>query len=63
MTSAIVMSQKLGLKTVAEGVESEEDWRQLALLGCELAQGYYVSRPLPVAQIASWFAEWQARVT
>jgi EAL domain-containing protein (putative c-di-GMP-specific phosphodiesterase class I)/FixJ family two-component response regulator len=63
LTSAIVMSQKLGLKTVAEGVESEEDWRQLALLGCELAQGYYVSRPLPVAQIASWFAEWQARVT
>ncbi|ATM00226.1 diguanylate phosphodiesterase [Aeromonas sp. CA23] len=63
LTSAIVMSQKLGLKTVAEGVESEEDWRQLALLGCELAQGYYVSRPLPVAQITSWFAEWQARVT
>ncbi|MCW0506779.1 MULTISPECIES: EAL domain-containing protein [Aeromonas] len=62
LTSAIVMSQKLGLKTVAEGVESEEDWRQLALLGCELAQGYYISRPLPVEQIEKWFAEWQARV-
>ncbi|MGG5826190.1 EAL domain-containing response regulator [Aeromonas salmonicida] len=62
LTSAIVMSQKLGLKTVAEGVESEEDWRQLALLGCELAQGYYISRPLPVTQIEPWFAEWQTRV-
>lgn len=63
LTSAIVMSQKLNLKTVAEGVETEEDWRQLALLGCELAQGYYISRPLPVDQIEKWFAEWQARVT
>lgn len=61
LTSAIVMSQKLGLKTVAEGVESEEDWQQLALLGCELAQGYYISRPLPVEQIETWFAEWQAK--
>ena len=61
LTSAIVMSQKLGLKTVAEGVESEEDWDQLALLGCDLAQGYYISRPLPVEQIAHWFGEWQAK--
>lgn len=61
LTAAIVMSQKLGLKTVAEGVESAEDWQQLALLGCELAQGYYISRPLPVAQIEGWFAEWQTR--
>ncbi|PPA31776.1 diguanylate phosphodiesterase [Aeromonas jandaei] len=63
LTSAIVMSQKLGLKTVAEGVESEEDWDQLALLGCDLAQGYYISRPLPVEQIAHWFGEWQAKHT
>ncbi|MGL5091701.1 MAG: EAL domain-containing response regulator [Aeromonas sobria] len=63
LTSAIVMSQKLGLKTVAEGIESEEDWQQLALLGCELAQGYYISRPLPLDQIDNWFAEWQARST
>jgi EAL domain-containing protein (putative c-di-GMP-specific phosphodiesterase class I) len=57
------MSQKLNLKTVAEGVETEEDWKQLAMLGCELAQGYYISRPLPVDQIGKWFAEWQARAT
>lgn len=63
LTSALVMSQKLGLKTVAEGVESEEDWQQLTLLGCELAQGYYISRPLPLDQIENWFAEWQSRST
>ena len=44
-----------------KGVESEEDWDQLALLGCDLAQGYYISRPLPVEQIAHWFGEWQAK--
>jgi EAL domain-containing protein (putative c-di-GMP-specific phosphodiesterase class I) len=32
---------------VAEGVESHEAWRRLAELGCDLAQGFYVSRPLP----------------
>ena len=31
----------------AEGVESHEAWRRLAELGCDLAQGFYVSRPLP----------------
>ena len=61
LTSAIVMSQKLGLKTVAEGVESEADWHQLALLGCDLAQGYYISRPLPVEQIENWFSEWHEK--
>ncbi|MCZ0750254.1 EAL domain-containing protein [Aeromonas enteropelogenes] len=61
LTSAIVMSQKLGLKTVAEGVENQEDWQQLALLGCELAQGYYISRPLPIDQVESWYLEWQEK--
>ncbi|UBH26366.1 EAL domain-containing protein [Aeromonas enteropelogenes] len=61
LTSAIVMSQKLGLKTVAEGVENQEDWQQLALLGCELAQGYYISRPLPIDQIEIWYIEWQKK--
>jgi EAL domain-containing protein (putative c-di-GMP-specific phosphodiesterase class I) len=52
------MSQKLGLKTVAEGVESEQDWIQLTLLGCEIAQGYYISKPIPIDQIPTWYANW-----
>ncbi|MDA0165940.1 EAL domain-containing protein [Solirubrobacter ginsenosidimutans] len=45
--STIDLAHNLGLKVVAEGVESEDAWRQLETLGCDFAQGYYLSRPLP----------------
>ncbi len=40
------LAQQLGLKTVAEGVETEQHLRQLAELGCQLAQGFFLARPL-----------------
>jgi EAL domain-containing protein (putative c-di-GMP-specific phosphodiesterase class I) len=45
--STIDLAHNLGLRVVAEGVESEDAWRQLEALGCDYAQGYYLSRPLP----------------
>ena len=42
----IGLAQQLGLKTVAEGVETEQHLRQLADLGCELVQGFFLARPL-----------------
>ncbi len=45
--STIDLAHNLGLKVVAEGVESEDAWRHLEALGCDYAQGYYLSRPLP----------------
>jgi diguanylate cyclase (GGDEF)-like protein len=45
--STIDLAHNLGLRVVAEGVESEDAWRQLAALGCDYAQGYFLSRPLP----------------
>jgi diguanylate cyclase len=39
---------------VAEGVESERIWSDLARLECELAQGYYLSRPMPGAALPNW---------
>lgn len=49
----IELAHELGLDVVAEGVESEEQLSQLTALGCELAQGYYFSRPLPASEIES----------
>lgn len=57
LTSAISMCQVLHLVSVAEGVENEADWNQLAALGCELAQGYYHSRPLPEASLIDWIRQ------
>jgi EAL domain-containing protein (putative c-di-GMP-specific phosphodiesterase class I) len=41
----IMLAHNLGLKVVAEGVETEEQAKELAELGCELAQGYLFARP------------------
>src|SRR4029077_14217155 len=44
----------LGLEMVAEGVETPEAWSTLLRVGCDLAQGYLLSRPLPAAELLTW---------
>ena len=45
--STIDLAHNLGLQVVAEGVENDEAWRLLEQLGCDLAQGFHVARPMP----------------
>jgi EAL domain-containing protein (putative c-di-GMP-specific phosphodiesterase class I) len=52
--STIDLGRNLGLQVVAEGVEDEESWNTLADLGCDFAQGYYLSRPVPAGDLARW---------
>ena len=52
VTSTIELGHTLGLQVVAEGVEEAEAWSLLRRLGCDFAQGYLISRPLPVAEVA-----------
>lgn len=49
--AVIAMAADLGLTTVAEGVETLADVEAVQRAGCSLAQGYYVSRPVPVAEL------------
>jgi EAL domain-containing protein (putative c-di-GMP-specific phosphodiesterase class I) len=58
--STIDLAHNLGLKVVAEGVESHEAWRRLEELGCDLAQGFHVSRPLPADAMTRLLAERRA---
>ena len=53
--STIGLAHDLGLKVVAEGVENQAMWDQLATLGCDVAQGYFISKPLPAEQFKNWF--------
>jgi EAL domain-containing protein (putative c-di-GMP-specific phosphodiesterase class I) len=46
--SSIEMARRLGVKSVAEGVETRQDWDALRSMGCDLAQGYYIARPMNV---------------
>ena len=52
----IALAKSLKMATVAEGVETEEQWRSLQELGCDEVQGYIFSRPLPPEQIAELLA-------
>jgi EAL domain-containing protein (putative c-di-GMP-specific phosphodiesterase class I) len=45
------------LRVVAEGVENAEAWRRLVLLGCDVAQGFHLSRPIPSAALVAWLHE------
>lgn len=54
--STIDMAHNLGLKVVAEGVETSEVRELLEILNCDLMQGYYISRPLPVTEITRWLS-------
>ena len=56
--SCIELADRLQLKTVAEGVESREDWNFIAGAGASEAQGYFVSRALPGEEIVSWVEQW-----
>jgi EAL domain-containing protein (putative c-di-GMP-specific phosphodiesterase class I) len=51
LRAIIELAHGLGLRTVAEGVETEEQWRLLAELGCNYAQGYLISRPATAVQL------------
>jgi len=47
--SSIDMAHKLQIKCVAEGVESQQDWENLKRMSCDVAQGYYIAKPMSAA--------------
>ncbi|MYM83518.1 EAL domain-containing protein [Duganella sp. FT50W] len=58
--STIDLGHNMGLRVVAEGIESEAVWRLLAELGCDQGQGYFMSRPIAGDQMIAWLEKWQA---
>jgi diguanylate cyclase (GGDEF)-like protein len=60
--STIDLGHNMGLRVVAEGIESEAVWYLLADLGCDQGQGYFMSRPMPIEQLPDWLARWQPPV-
>lgn len=54
VASVIRLAQGLSLKTIAEGIETETQRVLLGQLGCDMMQGYLLSRPLPLAAIIDW---------
>ncbi|UOY03856.1 putative bifunctional diguanylate cyclase/phosphodiesterase [Blastococcus sp. PRF04-17] len=61
VTSTLQLAHALDLTLVAEGAEDQETVDALAGLGCDLVQGYHLSRPLPADQLWAWLAQRAAR--
>ena len=55
--STINLGHDLGLNVIAEGVEDNPTLEELAMLGCDLAQGYHVSKPMPADAFNMWLAD------
>jgi len=55
--STIDLGRNLGLDVVAEGVETQEAWNALRAQGCTLAQGYFISKPLPAEELTGLLEE------
>jgi len=58
--STAQLGSNLGLTVVAEGVETPAAWNELERLGCDYAQGYYLSKPLDSAQFMRWLVAYRA---
>ena len=54
VTSIVEVAKALGMQSLAEGVETAEQLRVLRSAGCELVQGYYISEPIPAADVAEY---------
>ena len=57
--SVIALAKSLHLRVVAEGVENDAVWRRLSELGCDVAQGNYLSRPLAPDELIAWVRQWE----
>ncbi len=60
--SNLYLARQLGIEVVAEGVEDQADWDFLRNAGCDLAQGYFIARPMPAAELPGWIESWRARL-
>ena len=60
--ASLGLAKQLGMKTVAEGVEDQVDWDFLRSTDCDLAQGYFIAKPMLGDEIPNWIITWEANV-
>ncbi len=59
--SSVQLGRRLNLQVVAERVETRADWKLVNDLGCDMAQGYFIAKPLRGDDVQEWFRRWRER--
>lgn len=59
LQSGIDTAKKLKIVSVAEGVETRQEWALLLACGCDLAQGYFIARPMQAQKVMPWSNQWR----
>lgn len=57
--SSVSMARSLGIKSVAEGVETQTDWDVLKDMNCDVAQGYFIAKPMDAGSFLKFCSEYQ----
>lgn len=60
--ACLAIAKQLDMEVVAVGVEDDNDWENLRRTGCDLAQGYFIAKPMPANELPGWIETWQARM-
>lgn len=58
LESSLEMARKLDITSVAEGAETQADWDLLRECGCDLAQGFFIAKPMPAHDFPEWVRHW-----
>lgn len=59
LQSSLEMAERLGLVSVAEGIETQATWDLLRDLHCNLAQGFFIAKPMPASAFRDWAEDWR----
>ena len=57
--ASLGLAKQLGMESVAEGVEDQADWDFVRKAGCDIAQGYFIAKAMPAADLPGWIESWQ----
>jgi EAL domain-containing protein (putative c-di-GMP-specific phosphodiesterase class I)/ActR/RegA family two-component response regulator len=61
LDGSLGIAKRLGMVSVAEGVETIEDWHLVREIECDIAQGYFIGHPMVESRVADWLVEWSGR--
>jgi EAL domain-containing protein (putative c-di-GMP-specific phosphodiesterase class I) len=62
LEGSLGMAKRMGMRSVAEGVETQSDWNLLCELECDMAQGYFIGKPMVRERVWEWLHVWQGRL-